>query len=115
MSDPNCKNGNEKGMDRFFSKDKNTRFMNILALILILYSMWYFGTLLFITVPKDNVRFVDTIIGFLLGSVVGVVINYYYGAAAGHTEWSGDERRSDVKATNIIDDNINNTNDDNCQ
>jgi hypothetical protein len=68
-------------LQKFLFKDRNINFMNLLALILILYSMWYFGTLLFITVPKDNVRFVDTIIGFLLGSVVGVIVNYYYGAA----------------------------------
>ncbi len=68
-------------LQKFLFKDRNINFINLLALILILYSMWYFGTLLFITVPKDNVRFVDTILGFLLGSVVGVIINYYYGAA----------------------------------
>lgn len=103
MEDFNCKHREEnKGIDRFFSKDKNTRFMNILALILVLYSMWYFGTLLFIVVPEDNVRFVDTIIGFLLGSVIGVVINYYYGAAASHTEWNGEERRrSNLRSTDI--------------
>lgn len=89
-----CNNG-EKGFTKFFSKNRNARFMNVLALILLVYAMWYFGVLLFITVPPDNVRFVDTVIGFLLGSVVGVVINYYFGSAATTKEWDGSERRLD--------------------
>lgn len=60
---------------------KTIVFSNILALILTLFSVMFFTILLFKEIPETNVRFIDTIIGFLLGSVVSVIINYYFGAS----------------------------------
>lgn len=92
MDEPKCK---KNGVTTFFAKEGNQRFMNILALLLIIFSMGYFGALLFVKVPEENIRFVDTIIGFLLGSVVSVVINYYFGASTTLEQtWDGSDRRT---------------------
>ena len=56
-------------------------FMHVLASVLILFAITFFTMLLFIEIPENNIRYIDTIIGFLLGSVVGVIINYYFGAS----------------------------------
>jgi hypothetical protein len=31
------------------------------------------------TIPKDNHRVVDTVLGFLIGTLVATIINYYFG------------------------------------
>ena len=41
----------------------------------------YIGFITFATIPKDNIRFADTIIGFLLGTVVATILNFFYGTS----------------------------------
>lgn len=41
----------------------------------------YIGFITFGTIPEANVRFADTILGFVLGTVVSTVLNFFYGSA----------------------------------
>jgi hypothetical protein len=36
-----------------------------------------------ITIPETSVRFVDTILGFLLGTVVATIIQFFLGSSVG--------------------------------
>jgi hypothetical protein len=33
------------------------------------------------TIPAANVRFADTVLGFLLGTIIATIINYFYGSS----------------------------------
>jgi len=37
----------------------------------------------FVKIPSENQRFVDTILGFLLGTIVATIINYFFGSSSG--------------------------------
>jgi hypothetical protein len=39
----------------------------------------YLFCVTFINIPKDNHRVVDTVLGFLIGTLVATIINYYFG------------------------------------
>jgi hypothetical protein len=54
-----------------------------LAICWSIASALYIGFITFGTIPSENVRFADTILGFLLGSVVATIINFYFGSSAG--------------------------------
>lgn len=41
----------------------------------------YLGLVTFINIPQQNIRFVDTVLGFLLGTVVATIIAYFYGSS----------------------------------
>jgi hypothetical protein len=41
----------------------------------------YIYMVTFTTIPTDNVRFADTIMGFLLGTVVSQILNFYFGSS----------------------------------
>jgi len=41
----------------------------------------YITAITFFDVPKENVRFADTVLGFLLGTVVTSVLNFYFGSS----------------------------------
>ena len=43
----------------------------------------YIGFITFGAIPPANVRFADTILGFLLGTVVATIINFYFGSSDG--------------------------------
>ena len=43
----------------------------------------YIGFITFATIPAANVRFADNILGFVTGSVVATIINFYFGSSAG--------------------------------
>ncbi len=43
----------------------------------------YIVFITFGTIPEANVRFADTILGFLLGTVVATIINFYFGSSEG--------------------------------
>ncbi len=50
-----------------------------LALFFSACSIVYLFCVTFIDIPKENHRVVDTIIGFLMGTLVSTIINYYFG------------------------------------
>jgi uncharacterized membrane protein len=61
-------------------------FRNSLAIVLIAFSIIYITLITFVPIPPENVRFADTIIGFLLGTIVSTIINYYYGSSKGSSD-----------------------------
>jgi uncharacterized membrane protein YgaE (UPF0421/DUF939 family) len=52
-----------------------------LAIVWSIASMLYVGFITFGSIPSENVRFADTILGFLLGTVVATIINFYFGSS----------------------------------
>ena len=56
-------------------------FSNLLASYLIVFSTLFCAAMVFLPIPPTNARFADTIIGFLLGTIISTVINFYYGSA----------------------------------
>lgn len=44
-------------------------------------SVLYIGFITFANIPVANVRFADTILGFLLGTVVATILNFFYGTS----------------------------------
>jgi len=45
---------------------------------------------LFKPIPASNVRLIDTILGFLLGTIVATIINFFFGSSAGSKEKTKD-------------------------
>lgn len=43
----------------------------------------YIGFITFGHIPPDNVRFADTILGFMLGTVIATIIGFFYGSSKG--------------------------------
>lgn len=43
----------------------------------------YIGAVTFMTVPAANIRVVDTIVGFLLGTIVSTIMTYWLGSSLG--------------------------------
>ena len=41
----------------------------------------YIGFITFATIPADNIRFADTILGFLLGTILATMFNFFYGTS----------------------------------
>lgn len=46
----------------------------------------YVGCVTFCEIPAANVRFADTILGFLLGTIVATVLNFWLGSSVGSKE-----------------------------
>jgi multisubunit Na+/H+ antiporter MnhE subunit len=46
-----------------------------------LFAMAYIVIITMTDIPEKNIRFADTILGFLLGTVVSTVINYFFGSS----------------------------------
>jgi multisubunit Na+/H+ antiporter MnhE subunit len=57
-----------------------------------LYAMAYLAALTFIPVPQGNRDFANIILGFITGTVVATVINYFFGSSDGSRK--KDERAS---------------------
>lgn len=67
------------GQDDLFSK----RFVYYFALMWSAFSMVYIGFITFANIPSTGVRFADTILGFMLGTLVAQIVNYFYGSTKG--------------------------------
>jgi hypothetical protein len=46
----------------------------------------YIGFITFSVIPEQNVRFADTILGFILGTVVATMLNFWFGSSIGSKE-----------------------------
>lgn len=68
--------------DDKFSK----RFVMYLAIFWSITAVSYIFFITFGSIPEANVRFADTILGFLLGTVVATIINFFLGSSAGSRE-----------------------------
>lgn len=66
--------------------DKEQRHFWVQAIISAawsLASMAYIGAVTFMTIPAANIRIVDTILGFLLGTIISTVMTYWLGSSLG--------------------------------
>lgn len=63
--------------DDQFSK----RFVYYFALFWSLCTAVYIGCITFMAIPQENVRFADTILGVLLGTVLGQILSFFYGSS----------------------------------
>ena len=61
--------------DDKFSK----RFIYYFAIFWSVFAVVYLTGITFIEIPKENVRFADTTVGFLLGTIVATLIGFFYG------------------------------------
>lgn len=57
------------------------RFIYYFAIFWSMCAALYIGFITFGTIPKDNIRFADTILGFILGTVVSAIIQFFYGSS----------------------------------
>lgn len=57
------------------------RYVYYLASFWSVFSVIYITLITFCTIPLQNVRFADTILGFLLGTIIATVINYFFGSS----------------------------------
>lgn len=57
------------------------RFVYYFASFWSLCSVAYIAAITFATIPVQNIRFADTILGFLLGTVVATILNFFYGTS----------------------------------
>lgn len=66
--------------DRQIETDK---FLRRLAYLWSAFAIFYITSISFFSIPAENVRFVDTIIGFLLGTIISAIIQFFYGSSLG--------------------------------
>jgi hypothetical protein len=57
------------------------RFVYILAAFWSVFAVSYIIVITLCEIPEKNIRFVDTILGFLLGTVVATVLNFFFGSS----------------------------------
>ena len=65
--------------DDLFSK----RFIYVFATFWSLFAAGYIAFITFGHIPEDNQRFADTILGFLLGTVVATILQFFFGSSLG--------------------------------
>jgi lipopolysaccharide export LptBFGC system permease protein LptF len=68
--------------DDLFSK----RFVYYFAWFWSVAAAVYVGFITFGRIPESNVRFADTILGFILGTVVATIVQFFFGSSFGSKE-----------------------------
>ena len=64
------------------SDDKfSKRFIYIFALLLCMCAVGYIGAITFMVIPQENVRFADTTLGFLLGTMLSMILSFFFGSS----------------------------------
>lgn len=58
------------------------RFIYYLATFWSVVSSVYIGCATFVPIPKGNERVLDTCLGFLLGTIIATITNYFYGTSS---------------------------------
>jgi hypothetical protein len=61
--------------DDKFSK----RFVYYFAIFWSVFAVAYLTSITFMDIPKENIRFADTVVGFTLATVVGTFMGFFYG------------------------------------
>lgn len=62
------------------------RFIYYYAIFWSVASAAYIGFITFGYIPEQNVRFADTILGFILGTLVATIVQFFYGSSKGSQE-----------------------------
>lgn len=65
--------------DDEFSK----RFVYYFAIGWSIFAMLYLSGITFFSLPEESTRFADTILGFLLGTIISGIIQFFYGSSQG--------------------------------
>lgn len=68
--------------DDLFSK----RFLMYFAIGWSVCAVVYIACITFAAIPPANIRFADTILGFVLGTIVSTLLNFFFGSAHGSTD-----------------------------
>jgi uncharacterized membrane protein required for colicin V production len=58
----------------------------ILAFIWTFAAIGYVYLITVKQIPESNIRIVDTVLGFILGTIVATIINYFFGSSQGSAE-----------------------------
>ena len=58
-------------------------FVYILATFWSIVAASYIFLITMIKIPEANVRFADTVLGFILATVVATILNFFFGSSAG--------------------------------
>jgi len=72
------------------------RFLYYYTTVCTFLAFTYIGFITFGDIPPDNVRFADTILGFVLGTVIAQMFGFFYGSSQG-SKLKGDAIREVVK------------------
>lgn len=56
------------------------RFLAYFAAGLCIVAMAYVSAITFLPLPKENARFADTVLGFILGTVMATPIAFFFGS-----------------------------------
>jgi hypothetical protein len=59
------------------------RFIYFFAIFWSVMSAAYIGFITFGDIPERNVRFADTILGFVLGTLIATIVQFFYGSSKG--------------------------------
>lgn len=65
------------GQNDIFAK----RYVYHLATGCGIFSMLYITGITFIDIPETNIRFADTVLGFLLGTLIATIVNFFFGSS----------------------------------
>lgn len=68
-------------------------FVYYFGAFIVTVSFIYIGAITFIAIPKDNIRFVDTVLGFMLGTLVATVVQFFFGSS------DGSKKKTQIMAT----------------
>ena len=60
----------------------------LLAVIWSAFVMAWLFNVTFKDIPKENIRIVDTILGFLMGTIIGGIFGYYFATSQSSTDKS---------------------------
>ena len=66
-------------------KGKNSM-RGALAFALVTFTMSYILAITFAKIPVENIRFADTILGFLLGTGFSAIVQFYFGTSQGSVD-----------------------------
>ena len=62
------------------------RFVMYLAMFWSVTSCAYIGAITFTEIPANNLRFVDTLLGVCIGTVITTILNFFFGSSASSKE-----------------------------
>lgn len=57
------------------------RFIYVLAAYWSLFATGYIILITVVNIPEKNIRFVDVVLGFILGTVVATILNFFFGSS----------------------------------
>lgn len=57
------------------------RFVYYFAIFWAIFCVIYIACITFMAIPEKNIRFADTILGFLLGTLISTIIQFFYGSS----------------------------------